>query len=139
MRAATASRLAVGSACLVVPRQALALLGAADRDDPVVAAVARVLGVRLLVQAGVESLLGGQAAGRARWLGAAVDLAHAASMLPVAHRWPEHRRSALVSAAAATATAALDLASRRDGSEGVTRRVGADLNGYMERRGAGTG
>jgi hypothetical protein len=38
-----------------------------------------------------------------------VDLTHAASMLPAAALWRQHRRSALASAALATGIAVLDL------------------------------
>ena len=38
-----------------------------------------------------------------------IDVTHAATMVVVADRWPDHRRSAMVSAALATGTAALDL------------------------------
>lgn len=106
MRAAPLARLLVGAACLGAPYQVLGLIGGPDRDDPLVAGVARVLGARLVVQGGVELAVARRGSGR---LGAGIDLAHAVSMLPAAARWPAHRRTALVSAAVAAATAAIDL------------------------------
>jgi hypothetical protein len=74
--------------------------------------IARVLGARLLLQAALDVTPG--AAGPAmRDLDPAVELTHAASMVPVAAIWPRHRRSASVSAALATGIAALDLVGRR--------------------------
>jgi hypothetical protein len=105
MRPATAVRFVTGALCLAAPRAVLAAIGGPDRDDPVTEVVARVLGGRLVLQAAADLVLGA----RARGVGAAVDLTHAASMVPVAIRWREHRRTALVSASVATATAALDL------------------------------
>ncbi|HEX3223982.1 MAG TPA: hypothetical protein VHR35_15570 [Nocardioides sp.] len=106
MRTATAARGLVGGACVLAPWALLATVGGPDRDDPRVAAVARVLGARLLLQAALDVAKGR----RTRHLDAAVELSHAASMLPVAALWPLHRRSALVSAAVATGIAVLDLA-----------------------------
>ena len=63
----------------------------------------------MLLQAGVAARCGG----RSRWLGAAVELSHAASMVPVVVLRPAHRRSASVSAAAATGIALLDLVDAR--------------------------
>jgi len=74
--------------------------------------IARVLGARLLLQAALDATSG--VGGRAvRDLDPAVELTHAASMVPVAAIWPRHRRSASVSAALATGIALLDLAGRR--------------------------
>jgi hypothetical protein len=104
MRAATFVRLGVGGACLVSPDLVLDVVGGPDRDDPTTQLVARVLGGRLVLQ-GIADLTWGR---RTRGVGVVVDLAHAASMLPAAARWPTHRRTALVSAAMATTTALLD-------------------------------
>jgi hypothetical protein len=67
--------------------------------------IVRVLGGRLVVQAVAELAWGP----RARVLNAGIDATHAASMIVAAWRWPQHRRSALVSAAVAAGTATLDL------------------------------
>jgi len=105
VRTATLARLGLGGACLLRPDHVLDVIGGADRDDPLARLVARVLGGRLVLQAGADLVLGR----RTRGIGVAVDLAHAGSMLPVAARWPAHRRTALVSAATAAAMALLDL------------------------------
>jgi hypothetical protein len=104
MRAATLGRLVVGAGCLAAPGAVLGLVGGPDRDDPTTQLVARVLGVRMLLQAGADLVLGR----RTRGVAVLVELTHAGSMLPVAARWPEHRRTALVSAATATTLALLD-------------------------------
>jgi hypothetical protein len=82
----------------------LALAGGPDRDDPTTQVVARVLGGRLVVQAAADLALGR----RTRGVDIVIDLTHAASMIAVALRWPEHRRSAVASAAVATSVAVLD-------------------------------
>jgi hypothetical protein len=105
VRSATAARLVLGGACLAAPGGVLAVVGGPDRDDPTTRLAARVLGGRLVLQAAADLALGP----RTSRVGALVELTHAASMLPVAVRWPEHRRTALVSAAAAATIAVLDL------------------------------
>lgn len=109
MRPATLVRIALGGACLAAPGVVLAAVGGPDRDDHVTQRVTQVLGARLLVQACLDVALGR----RTRRLEVSVDLAHAASMAPVALLWPEHRRSAVVSAAEAVGTALLDLGTAR--------------------------
>jgi hypothetical protein len=105
MRPATAVRLGVGGACVAVPGWALAAVGAPDRNDLGVRRIAQVLGVRLVLQAGLDV-----ARGRGdRGLDLALELTHAATMLPASVIWPAHRRSACVSAAIATGIAVLDL------------------------------
>jgi hypothetical protein len=104
MRAATVVRLGLGGVCLAAPVEVLALVGGPDRSDPRTALVTRVLGGRLVLQ-GIADLAWGR---RTREAGVAVELTHAASMLPVAALWPAHRRTALWSAVAATATALLE-------------------------------
>ena len=105
VRSATATRLALGGLCLAMPTTVLRLLGSSDRDDPVVLRTARVLGARLVVQAGLDLTLGP----RTRRADIVVDLTHATSMVPVALLWPRHRRTALASAAMASTVALLDL------------------------------
>jgi hypothetical protein len=108
MRPATVARLALGGACLAVPDRVLGLVGGPDQDDPATQLVTRVLGGRLLLQGGADLALGR----RTRGIDVAVDLLHAASMVPVAAWWPAHRRSATASAAAAGGIALLDLLAR---------------------------
>jgi hypothetical protein len=112
MRAATLARLVLGAACLAAPEALLGAVGAPDSRDRRVHGIARVLGARLLLQAALDGVpaVGGRAV---RDLDPAVELTHAASMVPVAAIWPRHRRSASVSAALATGIALLDLAGRR--------------------------
>lgn len=105
MRAATLARLALGAPCLATPGAVLAAIGGADRTDRRTQLVTRVLGGRLVLQAVADLALGR----RTRVPDVLVDLTHAASMLPAAALWHEHRRSALASAALATGIAALDL------------------------------
>jgi hypothetical protein len=90
------------------PQGVLEVIGGRDRSDPTTQAVTRLLGARLLLQASAD-VAGGR---RTRALDVVVDLTHAASMVPVAVVWPDHRRTALVSAAAACAIAAVDLRAR---------------------------
>ena len=105
MRSATATRVVLGTACLTAPDRVRAAVGGHDpRADPVV----RLLGARLALQAGADAVLGP----RMREIDAAIELTHAASMLPVALGWPAHRRLALVSATVACGIAALDLTGR---------------------------
>jgi hypothetical protein len=105
MRAATNARRGLGGACLVTPRRVLVVVGGPDRHDPITQRVTQVLGGRLVLQGCADLVLGR----RTRRGNALVDLTHATSMLPVAARWPTHRRTALVSAATASAIAVLDL------------------------------
>jgi hypothetical protein len=106
---ASAVRLVLGGLWLAVPGPALRAVGAPDHDDPHVRAVTRILGLRLVVQAGLAVRRGGRSTG----LDAALELTHAASMVPVAIVRPAHRRAASVSAAAATGLALLDLVEAR--------------------------
>jgi hypothetical protein len=105
VRPATLARFGLGSACLLAPDEVLDVVGGADRHDATTQIAARVLGGRLLLHAVADVALGR----RTRGIGTVVELSHAASMLPVAARWPAHRRTALVSAMAASTIAILDL------------------------------
>jgi hypothetical protein len=122
--AAIRARLVLGILCVAMPHRVLAAIGGRDRDDPRAAVIARVLGARLLVQAGVDAALGP----RTRRVDVTVELTHAASMLPAALLWPIHRRSALVSAACGGGVALLDLGRTRVRSSGRTRPVAAPLS-----------
>jgi hypothetical protein len=106
VRSATAARLALGAVCLAAPERVLAFVGAPDRDDRRVHGVARALGARLVLQAGLDLALGP----RTRRADVAIELTHATSMLPAALLWPVHRRPALASAASAAGIALLDVA-----------------------------
>lgn len=64
--------------------------------------IMRVLGARLALQAAPEAI--GPSPNILR-LGAAVDLAHGASMLVATRIWPRYRRAALASAGCAGASA----------------------------------
>jgi hypothetical protein len=97
--------MVTGTACLVSPRDVLAAVGGSDSIDDLTGIVTRVLGARLVAQAGLDLILGPST----RRLDVAVDLTHAASMLPLAVLSPRHRRTALFSAAVATTTAILSL------------------------------
>jgi hypothetical protein len=104
------ARLVVGGTALLVPGRLLRATG--STDGPGVRRVTRVLGARYLLQAGAGLAL------HRPWvaeLDGAVDLVHAASMLPVAVALPAQRRLALTSAVVAVACAAADLRGRRDG------------------------
>jgi hypothetical protein len=105
MRSATPARLLLGCACLAVPGSVLRALGAPDQSDRRVRLIARALGGRLLLQAGLDVVRGPCA----RRLDVAIELTHAASMVPAAVIWPVHRRTATASAAIATGIAMLDL------------------------------
>jgi hypothetical protein len=119
MRTATAARIGVGALCVVAPGRVLGAVRASDRDDRRVRRSAQVLGVRLLLQAGVDV-----ASGRPhRDLDIVVELTHAATMLPVAMLSPAHRRSATVSAAVATGIAVLDLTHRQPPSSSGRREA----------------
>lgn len=97
-------RLVLGGGALLRPGL-LVRLGAAP-DGVVVRRVVRVLGARYVAQS-----VGSVAVDRA-WVvpaGAAVDLAHAATMLGLAGLRPAYRRLALLSATAAVGLAVGDL------------------------------
>ncbi|GAB3611372.1 hypothetical protein GCM10027414_34980 [Humibacter ginsengiterrae] len=91
-----AVRAALGSAELVAPSLVARLLLWRKPAGSEVA-VARVLGVRHLVQAGATY----KAGSGIHVFGADVDLLHCASMLLLAVVAPEHRRAALTTAAIA--------------------------------------
>jgi hypothetical protein len=82
----------------------LSAVGAHDRLDRRTQVVTRVLGARLVLQGVADVVLGT----RTRRLDIAVDLLHAASMVPVAAVSRRHRRSTIVSAACAAGIAVLD-------------------------------
>ncbi|MEZ0166611.1 hypothetical protein AB2L27_17775 [Kineococcus sp. LSe6-4] len=91
------ARAVWGTALVTVPRPLLRRLDPAGADDRAVA-VARVLGVRHLVQA---ALTGALPCRPVLLAGAVADAAHGASMLALAGWDPGRRRVALVDAALA--------------------------------------
>jgi hypothetical protein len=105
IRAVSTGRLALAIGLLVRPELCASLVSFGGRCPA--GWLIRLLGGRLLVQAGYELATGSR---RALRLGAAVDLLHAASMLAAAVRWPGYRRIALASAGLAGASAAVGLA-----------------------------
>ena len=105
IRAVSAGRLALAIGLLVRPRRCASLVSFGGRCPA--GWLIRLLGARMLLQAGLELFRGSR---RTLRLGAAVDALHAASMLAAAVRWPGYRRVALASAAVAGASAAVGLA-----------------------------
>ena len=104
MRPAVAGRLLLGTTCLAAPRAVVRRVGRPGHASTVTIALARVLGVRLVVQGAADLALGD----RTRPYDVAVDLVHAASMVELARRFPTHRRVALASGATAAALGVLD-------------------------------
>ncbi len=103
------TQIGLGVAVLGAPRHVLGSIGAAD--DSATRVVARVLGIRLVGQGLVVTCVPRADVLRAS---AVVDVAHAASMVPVAVRWAAHRHAASVSGAlaAVAAVAAVVIATR---------------------------
>jgi hypothetical protein len=103
-RPVDAARLLLGLSALVHPQALLRPAGSGDEAG--VRTVTRVLGARYVVQSAVGLVLPTRRVAR---IDAAVDLAHAASMVGAAQVFPRHRRLALSSGALALAFAAADL------------------------------
>jgi hypothetical protein len=97
------ARLALGGWALARPDDLLHLVG---DGGPGPRTITRLLGGRYVVQSGAGVALPRRPP---HWLDAAVDLAHAASMLGAARAVPRHRRSALASAVLAVTFAVADL------------------------------
>lgn len=103
-RPADALRVTLGA--ILFARPELAVRGTGSPDGVWVRRTVRILGVRYLLQS-----IAGLAVHR-KWLRVAdsgVDVVHAASMLVFAREFPDHRRMALLSGAAALVFAALDV------------------------------
>ena len=109
----SAGRACYGLVLLAVPAQVITVAG--TRPSKQSCRVARVLGVRHLVQAAVSGRAGrgGLAAG------AAVDSVHAASMLVMAVMLPRLRRAELADGSIAALLAGLGLAIRFGPSAGT--------------------
>jgi hypothetical protein len=105
VRSPTLARLVLGGVLVADPGALLGGIHAPDRDDPRVLVVSRLLGGRLLVQGAVDLAW----RGRMRRVGAAIEAAHALSMLPLAAGSSYHRRAATVSAAVALSLVILDV------------------------------
>jgi hypothetical protein len=120
MRATDAVRLAAGVPLAVRPAAPVRLLGLPPTGGLVL--VTRALGIRYAVQGLVSAALT-RTAWRRRVLvaDAAVDGAHAASMLPVAALLPHAARPALLSGALATTLAVLDARAARPRSPRALR------------------
>jgi hypothetical protein len=95
----------LGTALLLLarPEQAVALIGADETSAPSTWIV-RLLGLRLFAQATVQLFRPNSTTALA---GAAVDTAHAASMVAVAVTSARYRRAALLSGGAAAGSAAV--------------------------------
>src|SRR5206468_6181106 len=91
--------LAVG--LLLEPERLVAVVGRGGRQPA--RWLVRLLGARMLAQSGLELARTTRPVLRA---GSAIDALHAASMLALAARRPDYRRSALASAAVAAGSAA---------------------------------
>ena len=97
----------VGALLVTRPELALAAAGQSGRP-PALVVITRVLGARIALQNVVVLAAPTRTVVRA---GAAVDLAHALSMVGAALRWPAYRRAALASGAMAAVAALLGRAS----------------------------
>jgi hypothetical protein len=102
VRASALERCLTGTLLLGVPDAVTGVI-AGDQSRPRTTLV-RVLGGRLLIQGLVEWIWPRRSVVLA---GAAVDTAHAASMIAAAALLPAYRRTAIASAAEATVSAAL--------------------------------
>jgi hypothetical protein len=104
--AVLAAQAGAGSLLLIAPATAARLAAGGGRPAP--AWLVRLLGARMVAQAGVSAALLRRGADRRRVLraGAAVDALHALSMVGAAAAWPRYRAGALASAGAAAASAA---------------------------------
>lgn len=108
IRAVAAAQAGAGALLLIAPQGRLVT---GRSGGPIPTWVVRLLGGRLLTQAGIEALHPTSATALG---GAAVDVTHGLSMLAVATMSRRHRQAALRSAAfAAGSAAALTIALRR--------------------------
>jgi hypothetical protein len=103
-RASSLGQIVLGTIALSAPSW---VAGAAARTGrPAPAWIVRGLGARMILQG---SLLRRWPSRRALQLGAGIDALHGASMVAVAHRSTDYRRTAHVSAAVAGISALLEL------------------------------
>ena len=97
----------VGALLVGRPERALAVVGQ-SAPPPALVVITRVLGGRIALQNVVVLAAPTRTIVRG---GAAVDMAHALSMVAAALRWPAYRRAALASGALAATAAAVGLRS----------------------------
>jgi hypothetical protein len=116
-RILAAIHLAQATVFLLQPEPIVRAVVGPERRPP--AAVVRTLGGRTLLQGIVDIVRPTRPVLRG---GVAVDLAHAGSMLAAARVWPSFRRSCLVSAGAATLSAAIGAIAART-SDGRRHQV----------------
>src|SRR5689334_18737347 len=103
------ARMGLGALAVTRPRTVLRLAGS---DGHGVHLVVCILGARYVAQGAAGLLV------ERPWLptvDATVDAAHALTMVAAAAVWPQHRRAALTSAAAAAVFASADLSGTRSG------------------------
>jgi hypothetical protein len=120
IRATAVLRAAWAGALIVVPERLLGA-GAAAPVPAAAVAVARVLGVRHLLQASASALA---PTGPVAGLGAAIDTLHAASVVGLSALSPRWRRAALLDAMIETGFAAAGWS-----SSAPPRRVGRSWGG----------
>jgi hypothetical protein len=114
VRAVAAAQAGAGALLLIAPQ---GLLVRSRSGGPIPTWIVRLLGGRLVIQAGVETIHPTSATALGS---AAVDLTHALSMLAVAMMSRRHRQAALRSAAfAATSAAVLVIARATKGGVAV--------------------
>lgn len=111
MRFAVAARAIYGASLLLVPEALIRVASGEPGDRAPVVVVARILGLRHLVQA-----LTIERKGTRNWLlvGAAIDMTHALSMVGIAVLSRDHRRLAALDAALATGLATNGLREARN-------------------------
>jgi hypothetical protein len=102
-RACALGQIVLGSIALSAPGWVAGATARSSRPAP--AWIVRGLGARMVLQG---SLLRRWPSQRALHLGAGIDALHGASMVAVAHRSPDYRRTAHVSAAVAGISALLE-------------------------------
>jgi hypothetical protein len=106
-RVMAGSWLGMGALMVTRPKQSLAVVGQ-SAPPPALVVITRVLGARIALQNVVVLAAPTRTIVRG---GAAVDVAHALSMVGTALRWPAYRRAALGSGALAATAAAVALRS----------------------------
>ena len=109
IRLISGGQAVIGVGLAARPDAATALLGIRDRHAPP-AWLVRVLGARMVVQAGVQLVRPTPAIA---WTGVTVDATHAASMVAVAALSRRYRRGALASGAMAAASSLIVAAAAR--------------------------
>lgn len=101
MKVAGLSRIALGALAVAAPALPLRAVGAVPTRPTLI--TTRLLGMRYLAQGAIDLTVPHD-----RRLDSAVELLHAASMLPMARRHHPHAKAARLSAATALGLVALD-------------------------------